>query len=189
MSNNIKVINAGISAIRAGSQAMKQVESMQKQKMEESKDGNPVPPLDSSNAKETMEKLEDTLPALLELAWAFNVRDISRTLKKVCQKLFYDASVEREVRWKRAEAVQIFGREFYAIGKASETTKNLNQNPENKDEIKFRAEIAAMTTLAKAQGQEITEAEAEFLIRQQRLQKSNGTTSSTPNPNANTPPA
>lgn len=174
LSNNVKVINAGITAIRAGSQAIKEVESVQKQQMEQAKqnlDGKAASPLDSNNAKETMEKLEDTLPAILELAWAFNVRDITRTLKKVCHKLFHDASVDREIRWKRAEAVRIFGREFYAIGKASETTKNLNSNRGDKDEIKLRAEIAAMTTLAKAQGQEISEQEAELLIRQQRQMK------------------
>lgn len=104
LSNNIKVGVGVVSAIRAGSQAMKQVDAAQKQKMEQNPDGKPSSPLDASNAKETMEKLEDTLPAILELAWAFNVRDISRTLKKVCHKLFFDASVDREVRWKRAEA-------------------------------------------------------------------------------------
>ena len=173
-SNNVKVLNAGISAVRAGTQAMKEVEKAQKQ-MEEvarnSSDGKPASPLDSTNAKETMEKLEDTLPAILELAWAFNVRDINRTLKKVCHKLFYDASVDREVRWKRADAVRILGREFFAMGKASETTKNMNASGEDKDEIKLRAEIAAMTTLAKAQGQEISEKEAEFMIRHQRQMK------------------
>mmetsp|Transcript_93026 Transcript_93026/g.268701 ORF Transcript_93026/g.268701 Transcript_93026/m.268701 type:complete len:661 (+) Transcript_93026:105-2087(+) len=173
-SNNIKVINAGIAAVRAGSQAMKEVENVQKQMNEQaqkSENGGTNAESPEVNAKETMEKLEDTLPAILELAWAFNVRDINRTLRKVCHKLFYDASVDREVRWKRAEAVRILGREFFAIGKASETTKNLSSNPGDKDEIKLRAEIAAMTTLAKAQGQEITEKEAEFMIRQQRMMK------------------
>ena len=171
-SNNIKVINAGIAAVRAGSQAMKQVEKAQKEdQTSATSDGKPASPFDSNQTKETMEKLEDTLPAILELAWAFNVRDINRTLKKVCHKLFYDASVEKEIRWKRAEAVRILGREFFAIGKASEITRNLSENGGDKDEIKLRAEIAAMTTLAKAQGQEISEKEAEFLIRQQRQMK------------------
>lgn len=175
ISNNVKVLNAGLSAVRAGTQAMKEVENAQKQMEAEARsasDGKPTSPLDSNTAKETMEKLEDTLPAVLELAWAFNVRDINRTLKKVCHKLFYDASVEQDVRWKRAEAVRILGREFFAIGKASETTKNLTASGGDKDEIKLRAEIAAMTTLAKAQGQEISEKEAEYMIRQQRQMKS-----------------
>lgn len=174
LSNNVKVFNAGFSAVRAGTQAMKEVEKAQKE-MEEvarnASDGPSVAPMDSASAKETMAKLEDTLPAILELAWAFNVRDINRTLKKVCHKLFHDSSVDIEVRWKRAEAVRILGREFFAIGKASETTKHMNASGEDKDEIKLRAEIAAMTTLAKAQGQEISEKEAEFMIRHQRQMK------------------
>lgn len=174
ISNNVKVLNAGISAVRAGTQAMKHVETVQKQQMEQSgatTQGKPPSPLDAEHAKQTMEKLEDTLPAVLELAWAINVRDITRTLKLVCHKLFNDAAVEQEVRWKRAEAVRILGREFHAIGKASESTRTLNDVTEDKNEIKLRAEIAAMTTLAKAQGQEISEKEAEFMIRQQRQMK------------------
>lgn len=188
ISNNVKVLNAGFSAVRAGSQAIKHVETVQKQQMEKAaaaaagggenggnnnnnNNNKTSSPLDSDQAKETMEKLEDTLPAILELAWAINVRDITRTLKQVCHKLFYDASVERDVRWRRAEAVRILGREFYAIGKASECTRTLTKSGGDKDEIKLRAEIAAMTTLAKAQGQEISEQDAELLIRRQREMK------------------
>lgn len=176
ISNNVKVLGAGLSAVRAGSQAMKHVETVQKQHLEKAAeakgDGSkPSTSLDSAEAKEAMEKLEDTLPTILELAWAINVRDITRTLKQVCFKLFNDASVPREVRVRRAEAVQIMGREFFAIGRASETTRVLNEATEDKSKIKLRAEIAAMTTLAKAQGQDITEQEAEFMIRQQRQMK------------------
>jgi curved DNA-binding protein CbpA len=184
-SNNVKVLGAGISAVRAGSKAMKHVESVQKQqqakqqeKQEPSTNNNnnatasAPSPLDSNQAKETMEKLEDTLPAILELAWAINVRDITKTLKHVCHKLFYDFAAEKEVRIQRAEAVRILGREFHAIGKASQVLKD-TKNGDKKDtqEIKLRAEIAAMTTLAKAQGQEITEQDAEFMIKQQRMMK------------------
>lgn len=67
--------------------------------------------------------------------------------------------------------MHILGREFYAIRKASKMTKNLNASGGNKSEIKLRAEIAAITTLAKAQGQDISEKEAEYLIWQQRQMK------------------
>ena len=105
------------------------------------------------------------------MAWAINVRDITKTLKHVCRKLFHDAGVADDIRWKRAEAIRILGREFYAIGKATETTKTLNDSTGDKEEIKLRAEIAAMTTHAKARGQEISEKDAEFMIRQQRRMK------------------
>jgi curved DNA-binding protein CbpA len=170
--NNYRVLNAGISAVHAGSKAMKHVEEMQKEAQAKSPlSGSGATPLDSSQAKETMKKLEDTLPAVLELAWAINVRDITKTLKQVCYKLFHDASIDYDARIRRAEAVRILGREFYAIGHVCETMKDVSNTADNTEEIKLRAEIAAMTTLAKAQGQEISEADAEYMIRQQRKMK------------------
>mmetsp|Transcript_54159 Transcript_54159/g.60556 ORF Transcript_54159/g.60556 Transcript_54159/m.60556 type:complete len:767 (+) Transcript_54159:105-2405(+) len=174
--NSYRVLNAGISAVRAGSKAMKHVESIQKQAEEQSSLSGAAgvsgaSPFDNTQAKETMKKLEDTLPTILELAWAINVRDITKTLKEVCHKLFYDASVDLDTRIRRAEAVKLLGREFYAIGNISETMRDVTKNGDNTEEIKLRAEIAAMTTLAKAQGQEISEEDAEYMIRQQRRMK------------------
>jgi curved DNA-binding protein CbpA len=174
LNNNYRVFNAGISAIQVGSKAMKHVESIQKQAEEQSSlsgGGLGTSPLEGSQAKETMKKLEDTLPTILELAWAINVRDITNTLKDVCHKLFNDASVDMDTRIKRAEAVKIMGREFSAIGNACGDIKGATENKDNTEEIKLRAEIAAMTTLAKAQGQEISEEDAEYMIRQQRKMK------------------
>lgn len=185
--NNYRVLNAGISAVRAGSKAMKHVETMQKQAQVQSPlAGGGPSPLDTSQAKETMKKLEDTLPAILELAWAINVKDITKTLKEVCHKLFNDSSVDRDVRLRRAEAVRLLGREFFAIGKVSETMKDVGNTGDDAEDIKLRAEIAAMTTLAKAQGQEISEADAEYMIRQQRRmkqqQQANATQGAEPQP-------
>ena len=173
INNGYRVLNAGISAVRAGSKAMKHVESIQKQAEEQSSlSGGPATsPLEGTQAKETMKKLEDTLPTILELAWAINVRDITNTLKDVCHKLFNDASVDIDTRLKRAEAIKILGREFHAIGNACGNIKDVTDNKDNTEEIKLRAEIAAMTTLAKAQGQEISEEDAEYMIRQQRKMK------------------
>jgi len=129
--------------------------------------------LNPEQAQETMDQLQESLPAFLELAWAINVRDISRTLKLVCHKLLRDAGVDPEMRLRRAEALRILGREFHAIGEASETTKLASLDGKDKgiEEIKTRAEVGAMMTLAKAQGQEITEKDAQFLIQQQRIMK------------------
>jgi len=175
INNNYRIFNAGISAIQVGSKAMKHVESIQKQAEEQSSlsgTGLGTSPLEGNQAKETMKKLEDTLPTILELAWAINVRDITNTLKDVCRKLFNDASVDTETRIRRAEAVKIIGREFSAIGNACGDIKGATDNNDNNtEEIKLRAEIAAMTTLAKAQGQEISEEDAEYMIRQQRKMK------------------
>lgn len=176
INNSYRVLNAGISAVRAGSKAMKHVETIQKQAEEQASlsgagTAGGTSPFDNTQAKETMKKLEDTLPTILELAWAINVRDITKTLKEICHKLFNDASVEIDIRIKRAEAVKLLGREFYAIGNVSETMRDVTKDGDSTEEIKLRAEIAAMTTLAKAQGQEISEEDAEYMIRQQRRMK------------------
>ena len=190
VSNNFKVLGTGISAVLAGTEAMKHVETVQKQaqlqQQQQAAGGgesssstnnstNTAKPLDANQAKETMEKLEDTLPAILELAWAINVRDITRTLRSVCFKLFHDSAVDHEVRLLRAEALKILGREFLAFGKATEDLQEDKDDNSSiataKEEIKLRAEIAAMTTMAKAQGQEISETDAEYIIQQQRIMK------------------
>jgi len=197
--NDFKLVGAGISAVRAGRQAYKDVETLQiggvKNKSmtgpgsgegsstseaqtengAENHSSEGAPSFDPNNfdaekAKLAAEKIEASLPAFLELAWAINTRDISRTLKHTCLKLFSDADVSQEVRFKRAEAVKILGREFFAIGKAASVSKEKVGGNKNvlydAAEIKARAEVAAMTTLAKAQGQEVTNKDAEEMINQ-----------------------
>jgi hypothetical protein len=69
-----------------------------------------------------------------------------------------------EHRLKRAEGVRLLGREFHSLGKvASRTTGSVDAQ-----EIRRRAEVAAMTTLAHAQGQEVSKADAEEMLRQAR---------------------
>ena len=80
-----------------------------------------------------------------------------------CKKLFDDASVPKELRLKRAEAVRIMGREFQTIGKLhkKKTSEDFSVNS-----IKARVAVAAQTTMAKAQGQEVTEQDQEEMIKQ-----------------------
>eukprot|EP00956_Cyclotella_meneghiniana_P040437 scaffold195335_cov21-Cyclotella_meneghiniana.AAC.1 len=108
--------------------------------------------------------MEETIPALLELAWAINIRDISKTLRCACKKLFTDADVPMPTRIVRAEAVRIVGTEFYNLGKA----RGGEQYDVKKDmeDVKARAEVAVMTTMAKAQGQEVNTDDTEDLIKQ-----------------------
>jgi len=167
--NNWKIMGAGINAATTGRKAMKEVEAVQKQ-MEEKKamtvageeqDGEDNA-MDEEKAKMAAQKLEETIPALLELAWAINNRDISRTLKGACKKLFSDAEVTIETRIRRAEAVYLLGSEFYTIGKECGGEK---YDVKDTKDIKARAEVAVMTTMAKAQGQEVTEDDTEDMIR------------------------
>ena len=172
ISTNMKIVGAGISAARAGRKAYREVETIQKgmqRKASQNLEGEETS-VDEAEAAMAAQTLEETLPAILELAWAINVRDISRTLKHVCKKLFTDASVPLEVRYKRAEAVRILGREFYEIGKAVAGTSE----KQDTDDMRARAEIAIMTTMARAQGQEVSEQDTEELIKQAKSMKARG---------------
>lgn len=157
---NMKLIGAGLKAVGAGSKAMVEAENMQKRAEETGEE------LDASAAAEMAEALDDTLPTFLELAWAVNKKDIQSTLKSVCKKLFSDSSGAntKDLRLKRAEAVRVFGREFLTIGKLTQKTKPSSGKMDAED-IKARVEVAARTTMAKAQGQELSEEDHEEMIR------------------------
>merc|ERR1719253_1166959 len=172
--NNFKIMGAGINAATTGRKAMKEVEAAQrsmeerkaKESLEKALDGDGEnegqSAMDEVQAKMTAEKLEETIPVLLELAWAINIRDISRTLKHSCKKLFVDAEVPIETRIQRAEAIRLIGEEFYTIGKARGGDK---YSLTDTADIKARAEVAVMTTMAKAQGQEVSESDTEEMIK------------------------
>ena len=179
---NWKIAGAGIKAIRAGQKVYKEVESAQAASLQKREsEGNlagaqnkkenkskmagmpgAAGEMDAEQAAMAAQKLEESLPAILDLAWAVNQRDIGRTLKRVCRKVFTDAAVDMDGRQRRAEAVRVLGAKFYEVGRANggEDTKI------GSDEIKSRAEVAVMTTMAKAQGQEVSENDTEELIRQ-----------------------
>jgi curved DNA-binding protein CbpA len=184
LNNQMKVISSGIGAARAGRQAYKEVDKLQREakakasqsSVLESSDTDaetktPIndeekeeASIDAESMKAATAEIEKSLPAILELAWAINVQDITRTLEEVCVKLFHDAAelLPLEKRVKRAEAIQILGREFFAVGKIAAATSD--KNIDVKD-ISARAQVAAMTTLAKAQGQEVSEKDAEVMIK------------------------
>lgn len=173
--NNWKLMGAGINAATTGRKAMKEVEAAQRameekraiQAMDRALDGaksdEGESAMDEEQAKMAAQKLEETIPALLELAWAINIRDISRTLKNACKKLFTDAEVPMPTRIQRAEATRLIGEVFYNIGKSRGGEK---YSVKDTADIKTRAEVAMMTTMAKAQGQEVSEDDTEEMIKQ-----------------------
>lgn len=122
--------------------------------------------IETEQAMLAAKKLEEQLPTILELAWAINTRDIRTTLKHACQKVFADASATLEQRLLRAQAVKVIGSEFMAIGKLVGATKKDEDIAMSMENIKARAEVAVMTTMAKAQGQEVSQDDTEELIRQ-----------------------
>ena len=170
-STNFKITGAAIKAVSAGRKVYKEVEETQQANVDgtEKLDANgkkmSKQEMEAEQATMAAKKLEENLPTILELAWAINTRDIKNTLKNACKKLFADANASMEERMRRAEAVKLIGKEFLEIGKLVGTSKDeLNTS----DAIKARAEVAVMTTMAKAQGQEVSEKDTEDLIRQHK---------------------
>jgi len=169
---NFKIMGAGIRAASAGRKVCKEVEAVQQRAAEESlaestveTGGGATMPktkeqIESEQAMLAAQQLEDSLPTILELAWAVNNRDISRTIKRACKKLFSDAGVDSDKRLERANAIRIVGHAFRINAKEGQDVDG-----QDKDDIKARAEVAVMTTMAKAQGQEVSEEDTEELIK------------------------
>lgn len=170
-STNMKITGAAIKAVSAGRKVYKEVEETQLandqvgENLDASGKKKSKQEMDAEQATLAAKKLEENLPTILELAWAINTRDIKNTLKNACKKLFADANATMEERMNRATAIKIIGKEFLEIGRLVGTSKDeLNTS----DAIKARAEVAVMTTMAKAQGQEVSEEDTEELIRQHK---------------------
>jgi curved DNA-binding protein CbpA len=171
-----KLLGAGIKAATAGSRAMVKAEEIQ-QKMEggadlpQNRSGNDSvagdgATLGEADAQEMAAAIDGTLPAFLEFAWAVNKRDIQSTLKVACQKMLDDASAPRETRMERALGLKILGQEFLRVGKKALVESSATRRQFDPDEIKARVAVATMTTMAKAQGQEVSEEDQEHMIRQ-----------------------
>jgi len=162
--NNLKMTGAAFKAASAGRKVYREVGSAQARGIEE---GKTAEQLEKEHAMLAAQKLEDSLPAFLELAWAINTKDISRTLKNACRKLFSDSGVDLEARMKRARTIKVLGEEFLAVGRL--VAKNKTEGGHGtKEDIKARAEVAVMTTMAKAQGQEVNDDDAEMMIKQHK---------------------
>jgi len=170
---NMQVAGAGIKAMYKGIDAMAKADQM-KENME-SEHSTKSDGEEEEMSKEKMQmneeimqqSLDHTLPHILEFAWAINRRDIQKTLKETCFKLFHDGSVSKEKRIERAQAIKIMGASFHEIGTlAAKVVKDSKNKDEAAEEIKARVAVATMATMAKAQGQEIDESDHEEMMKQ-----------------------
>ncbi|GMH96013.1 hypothetical protein TrST_g11833 [Triparma strigata] len=173
VSGNLDIAGKGLKAASAGRKAMKDVEQFQKEneRKETLKDSDGPNPsrtqsqderefADMQQKQETLMKdaLSETLPAIITAAMAYNRRDITRTLKSVCKKLFNDCDVPKTVRILRARAILVLGLVFLEEGRIA-------VRQEGGDMVK-RAEVAVMSTMAKGQGQEVDMKQMEELIKE-----------------------
>eukprot|EP00536_Pseudo-nitzschia_multiseries_P008367 jgi/Psemu1/197900/e_gw1.211.82.1 len=180
-SSTVGLLGAGIKAATAGVRTMQTAETIQKDIQEKAMansggaeathDVTEQPKMTELSeedqmklAMEMQDAMDDSLPTFLEFALAINKRDIQKTLKGVCKKLFDDASVSKESRVLRAEAVRILGNEFQVVA-ALQVNPSTNAKM-SADDIKLQMNVAAMATMAKAQGQEMTQDDQQELMKQ-----------------------
>jgi len=117
-------------------------------------------------------KMEQSLPMVMELVWAYNVQDIGKCLRAACQKLFYDSGApSKKVLIKRAEATLILGQEFMALGTKISNSNN-NNNNKGKDETGANTDTSHKNTCTQEAND--IKARAEVAIRVAMGQTSKG---------------
>lgn len=93
-------------------------------------------------SRTTPKELEVLLPELLDVAWAYNEKDIGTTLRGACMRLFADAKSMKE-RIGRAQAIQIMGQELV------HAAESYGQSPREsgQEDLLVRAEVAYMMAM------------------------------------------
>ena len=197
LASGMKLLGAGIKAVGAGSKVMREAEDLQKKTAaaaavaanettpasggEKAVDETTTTTTEPSEMKEEdaqhmVASIEGSVPAFLEFAWAVNKRDIQSTLRHACRKLWDDASVPKSDRLLRAEAIRLLGQTFQNVGKYHRSIRPSSKEEFNKDEAMARVAVATMTTMAKAQGQEVTEEDQEMMLQQAKMSQMAATT-------------
>lgn len=176
LSTNMRLFGAAVGAAAAGSVAMKHAQAyqetqMQQQEQEGQKDDEKADVKEDAAAAtaedaarkdpnqaeaQLAQALNQSLPAFLKLAWTMNQRDIQQTVKGTCTKLFDDASVPLQDRFVRARGVRLLGQVFTNVGESAVPNARQTLFKSTSQEIQEQLAVAGMTTMAKAQGQEVT---------------------------------
>ena len=90
----------------------------------------------------TLEDIHELLPVILEMAWAYNELDIAHTVHGACWRIFLDSDVTSHERLRRAEAIQIMGKEFVRLSHSVANAKTCTDSPVEASEIMARLEVA-----------------------------------------------
>ena len=130
----------------------------------------------TEESKFTEEYLETFLPQILELAWAYNARDIASLIEKASFKVLNDSSAtSSHERRRRALALRLLGQSFLERGSLNEYEENQSNLHSIKDgtskdmkmkkleEIKARVHVAYQAALS--QEFKASSEESEELIR------------------------
>lgn len=73
--------------------------------------------------EEVQGRLYGLLPDAMDMAGAYILNDISNAIQGASWRIFFDTSVDRKTRMRRAEALEILGQEFLRQGRASQKRK------------------------------------------------------------------
>jgi hypothetical protein len=86
--------------------------------------------------------LQEMLPLILEMMWAYNEQDIASTIRGACFRMFADSDVSEEERLKRAKAIQLMGEEFVRLAISVSNAKTCDDIPAEANEIMARVKVA-----------------------------------------------
>jgi len=93
-----------------------------------------------------MQKMEASLPSILELGWKMNVRDISSAVSGSCAKLLAEPSTTEE-RKRRAEAIRILGGEFITAATVKAKKNEASQPLNDLEKLIERVESALLASI------------------------------------------
>jgi hypothetical protein len=98
--------------------------------------------------EQLQKELQDASSAsLLKIMWTTTVVDITSTLHEVCQMVFFDQSVDKKIRKKRALGVQQLGQVFQACGGAADAAGKEGEGKDAKTLYEEAAFAAMLETI------------------------------------------
>lgn len=168
VSTNLRLLGAGIQAATAGHRAMHHAQAVQESQMQQEGEkeesatatANGAGDADRNDPNQAeaqlAQALNQSLPAFLKLAWTMNQRDIQQTVKGTCTKFLDDAAVPIQDRFVRARAVRLLGQIFAKVGETAVPNARQVLFKSTSEEIQQQLAVASLTTMAKAQGQEVS---------------------------------
>mmetsp|Transcript_9416 Transcript_9416/g.17097 ORF Transcript_9416/g.17097 Transcript_9416/m.17097 type:complete len:613 (-) Transcript_9416:1759-3597(-) len=109
--------------------------------------------------------LQEMLPLILEMMWAYNEQDIASTIRGACFRMFADSDVSKEERLKRAQAMKLMGDEFVRLAISVSNAKTCDDIPAEANEIMARVKVAFNLAQQKAHGNDMASDSSEEMIR------------------------
>jgi hypothetical protein len=119
--------------------------------------------------------IEEMLPQILEMAWAYNAQDIAQLLEQACEKVLFNSKVQNSGERKRqAKALRMLGRTFvershdaYSAKQCSEEDGTCKSPETDAVEMKARLDVAYKTAMQQTRQ---SNSESEEMIKKTKAQ-------------------